>query len=255
MNRSLRRIFLRAVVLAAAVPFSASALQESGPSKAALAAGELYMRTLESAASAFAARDFATALDKLDMADQIQANIPDTWAMRGAVYAEQHQFDKAQDAFQLAARLNPGDFWAPYNLAELLLVEKKYAEAAAAFEKLTVYQGHEELVQFKIVFADLMQGKPDAAKPVLDAMKFPGKTPSYYFAHAAWGFAHKDKTEGTYWVNSALKIFGTEPCIPFYDTLVGEGWVAMRELDGSIPEPTQLFSMPAPTPEAGGLTP
>ena len=230
------------------------AVQETGPSEAALKAGEPYLRALQAAGIAYGNREFAKALDKLDVADQIQPDIPDTWMMRGAIYAEQHAFEKAGDAFEKANKLNPGDFWPPYNLAELLLLQKKYAEAAASFRGLTVYQGHEELLQFKIIFADLLAGKPDDAKPVLDAMKEPSDTPAYYFAHAAWGLAHKDEKEGNYWARAGLKVFGLPRCMPFYDALAGVGWLPMREADGSVPEPAELSTLPT-LPSAPSGTP
>ena len=239
---------MSAAVLAAALPFSTFAAQPAAPSKAALDAGTPYMRALIEAGAAYGDRDFTRALAKLDLADQIQPNIPDTWNMRGAIYAEQHAFEKAGDAFEKAAKLNPGDFWPHYNLAHLLLMQKRYDEAAAAFQKLSIYGGHDELVQFKIVLADLLDGKPDNAKPVLDAMKFPSDTPAYYFAHAAWGFAHKDQKEGNYWTASGLKIFGLAQCASFYDGLAGIGWVPTRKADGSIPEQTDLTALPAATP-------
>jgi tetratricopeptide (TPR) repeat protein len=228
----------------AAIPFSARALQDAEPSQAAKDAGQPYLRALAAAAAAFAQRDFPAALDKLDVADQIQPDIPDTWNMRGAIYAEQHAYEKAGDAFEKAGKLNPGDFWPPYNLAQLLLMEKKYGEAAAAFQKLTVYGGHEELVEFKIVFADLLAGKPEEAKPVLDAMKFPSDTAAYYFAHAAWGFANKDQKDGNYWTRTGLKVFGLQECMSFYDAMAGAGWVPMRGADGSVPQENTVSSLP-----------
>ncbi len=251
MNRIPRRRnfpITLAIFLAAAIPLPMFAVQPAAPSKAALAAGMPYLRALADAGVAYANRDFAKALDELDLADQIQPDVPDTWSMRGAIYAEQHAYEKAGDAFEKAGQLNPGDFWPPYNLAQLLLMQKKYAEASAAFQRLTVYGGHEELVQFKIVYADLLAGKPNDAKPVLDAMKFPSDTPAYYFAHAAWGFAGKDEKEGTYWVRSALKIFGLPICISYYDSLASAGWVDARLSDGSVPEKADLTSMPEATP-------
>ena len=239
------------MVLAVAVPFftlSAPAAQPAAPSKAALNAGMPYIRALAGAGVAYANRDFSKALDQLDIADQIQPDIPDTWNMRGAIYAEQHAFEKAEDAFEKAGKLNPGDFWPRYNLAQLLLMQKKFGEAAAAFQKLMIYGGHEELVQFKIVFADLLAGKPDEAKPVLDAMKFPSDTPAYYFAHAAWGFARKDEKEGNYWTGAALKVFGIGQTVSFYDSLAGVGWVGARGADGAAPARTDLTTMPGATP-------
>jgi tetratricopeptide (TPR) repeat protein len=255
LNRSLCRILVVLAILVAAVPFSSHAVQEAGVTKAARDAGPAYMRALESAAAAYAQRAFPQALEKLDQADQIAPNIPDTWYMRGAIYAEEHAFEEAEDAFEKAEKLNPGDFWPKYNLAELLLMQKKYGPAAEAFQKLEIYAGTEELVQFKIVFADLMQGKPDAAKPVLDGMKFPCDTPAYYFAHAAWGFAHKDQKEGNYWTRAGLKVFGEQKCIPFYDSMVGVEWLPMRNVDGSVPVPAELSTLPAATPGALDIFP
>ena len=244
---------LAAACALAAVPISTFASQPVAPSQAAQNAGMPYLRALAEAGAAYSSGSFDRALNKLDIADQIQPDVPDTWTMRGAIYAEQQAFDKAEDAFEKAATLNPGDFWAPYNLAELLLMQKKYGAAAAAFQKLTVYGGHDELVQFKIVFADVLDGKADDAKPVLDAMKFPSDTPAYYFAHAAWGFAHKDAREGNYWSATGLKVFGLERCISYYDALVGVGWLSVRNADGTVPERTELATMPAATPALGAV--
>jgi len=252
LNRSLCRILVVAAVIVTAIPLTSAtshAVQESGPSQAAMKAGPAYMRALESAASAYATRHFSVALEKLDMADQIQADVPDTWNMRGAIYAEQHAYEKAADAFEKANKLNPGDFWAPYNVAQLLLMEKKYAEAVAAFDKLSVYRGHEELVEFKLVFANVLQGKMDEAKRVLDTMKFPSDTPAYYFANAAWYYGKKDEKQGKYWTRAGLKVFGIERAVSFYDALAGVGLVPMRNADGSVPEPAQLTTLPTDTPE------
>jgi tetratricopeptide (TPR) repeat protein len=260
MYRSLlRAVLFVAVLLAAAIPFSTDAAQETGLSPAAQQAGDAYLRALSAAGAAYAQRDFAKALDKLDIADQIAPNIPDTWNMRGAIYAEEHAFEKAEDAFEKAGKLTPGDFWPQYNIAELLLMQKKFEPAAAAFEKLEVYGGHEELVQFKIVYADLLAGNGDAAKPVLDGMKFPCNTPAYYYAHAAWEFAHKDQKQGNYFTAAGLKVFGLRS-VSFYDALAQAGWVPMRSADGSVPESTDLTTLPGATPSLdvlpqGGATP
>jgi tetratricopeptide (TPR) repeat protein len=260
MKRSLFPILATAALLAAA-PFATHAThaaQETGLSQAAQDAGEPYVRALAAAGEAYSQRDFSKALDKLDIADQIAPNIPDTWNMRGAIYAEQHAFEKAEDAFEKAGKLNPGDFWPQYNIAQLLLMQKKYGPAAEAFQKLSVYGGHEELVQFKLVYANLLLGNPDAAKPVLDAMKFPCDTPAYYYAHAAWAFSHKDQKEGNYWTAAGVKVFGLERCVSFYDSLEQANWVPMRNTDGTIPMDQELSTLPSGTPgvelspQAGG---
>ncbi len=220
-------------------------------SQAAKDAGEAYVRTLAGAGAAFANHDYVLALEKLDVADQIQANVPDTWGMRGAIYAEEHAFEKAEDAFEKQQALLPGDFWPKYNLAQLLLMQKRYVPAGDAFAKLLLYRGHEELVQFKAVYAYLMGGKPDMAKPVLDGMKTPSDTPAYYFAQAAWAFAHNDKKEGDYWTRTSLRVFGLVRSVSFYDALVQAGWLPMRAADGSVPEEEGLSNLAAPIVKPG----
>jgi tetratricopeptide (TPR) repeat protein len=241
------RIFLAMALLGGATHFS-RATEESGASPTAIRAGESYLRTLETAGAAYAAGQLSNALDKLDVCDQIHANVPDTWNMRGAIYADQHEYDKARAAFEKASELNPGDFWPQYNIAQLLLVQKRYPEAVDALKKLSVYKGHEELVAFKIVYADLMQGKMDDAKATLDAMKTPSNTPAYYFAQAAWSFANKDEKNGNYFVDSGMKIFAPEKCVSFYDALVLAGWVPPRNADGSYPEHDTFSALPTFSP-------
>jgi len=249
----LKRLFCRSLACAAlfAIPLTTLAVQEAGPSKAALDAGDSYLHALQAAAQAFMSKDYSKALDKLDMADQIQPNIPDTWRMRGAIYAQERAYEKAEDAFEKESKLNPGDFWGPYNLAELLLLQKKYAEAAVAFQRLQIYRGHEELVQFKVVLAKCLDGKPQEAKPMLDSMKFPGDTPAYYFAHAAWAFATKDVKEGYYWCESGVRIFGQDQCLSYYDAMVGPKWMPMRNPDGTYPATSQSLALPSATPGDG----
>ena len=179
------------------------------------------------------------------MADQVHPDISDTWNLRGAIYAEQHDFQKAIEAFQKANKLNPGDFWPMYNIAELFLMEKKYPEAVATFQKLAIYRGQEELVQFKLVLANLLQGKNGDAKQVLDGMKFPSDTAAYYFANAAWSYANKDEKKGKYWTSAGLKVFGLGRCVSFYDSLVQAGWLPRRNADGTVPNLDHALALPA----------
>ena len=247
------RFLLSSLIAALAVlAFSgnlARAVQEAGPSEGAKAAGDTYLHALQRAAEAYARRDFQAALDRLDVADQIQPGLPDTWSMRGAIYAEQHAFEKAEDAFLNAKKADPRSFWPRYNLAQLLFMQKKFGPAAEAFAKLTGDKENGELAQFKEIISDLLQCDADKAKPVLDAMKFPSDTAAYYFAHAAWEFAHQDEKAGRGFVEDGLKIFGTEKCFPYHHALVEVGWIKKREA-ASAQAPG--LALPVSTPENPG---
>lgn len=222
------------------------ATEPAGASQAAREAGPVYLRALERAAAAYSQRDFPDALEKLDAAEQIQPGIPDTWSMRGAIYAEQRAFEKAEDAFDHASQLSPNAFWPRYNLAQLLFMQKKYGEAEAAFEKLVSDPDHRELVQFKLILLDLLQGNRDKAQTVLRSMKEPSDTAAYYFAQAAWEFSHQDRKQADYWVATGVKIFGIERCYSLYDALADIGWVAKRtaKMTGLPP-----LSLPMATPQ------
>jgi len=80
-------------------------------------------------------------------------------------------------------------------------------------------------VEFKVILTYVLEGDDARARAGLDAMKFPGDTAAYYFANAAWEFAHKEPDKGNNWVDRAIAIFGTERCAPFYDSLADFGWV------------------------------
>lgn len=244
----LPRLFLPLLLAAlfSLLPLLGRAVEPAGPTQAAREAGPEYLHALQRAGEAYARRDFPAALEGLDAAEQIHPEVPDTWSMRGAVYAEQRAYEKAEDAFTHAARLAPKGFWPRYNLAQLLFVEKKYGEAEAAFEKLLAGPGSQrELVQFKLVLLDLLQGKAGPAQKVLAAMKDPSDTVAYYFAHAAWEFAHDDQKQGKYWVMTGIKIFGLERSYPFYDALADVGWVKKRTA-GGVPAPAMTLPMATP---------
>ena len=221
------------------------ATEEAGASQQARDAGPVYLRALERAAVAYAQRDFPVALEKLELADQIHPGVQDTWSMRGAIYAEQRAYEKAEDAFDHASALAPENFWPRYNLAQLLFMQKKYAAAEAAFEKLGDDPQHRELVQFKLILLDLIQNNPGKASVVLQSMKEPSDTAAYYFAHAAWEFAHQNQREGQYWVVTGIKIFGLERCYSMYDALADLGYVSKRtaKMTGIPP-----LSLPMATP-------
>jgi len=201
----------------------------NGISRSALNAGPEYVKSIRAAATSFASRDFEAALRHLTDADKIKPGLPDADDVRAAVYAEQHRFDLARELLGKVLKSHPDYFWPKFNLAEILLMEKKPAEARAAFKKLPKLSGEVgEVIEFKIMLTYLLEGNDANAKEVLDHIKFPGDSAAYYFAHAAWDFAHNDPGKARGWMNSGLRIFGMTRCYSLYDTLVDMGWVEPR---------------------------
>lgn len=192
-------------------------------------AGPQYLRALRGASESYAARDFPAALRQLDEADAIKPGLPESLNLRGAVYTEQHQFDLARETFAKAIKVQPTAFWPKFNLAEISLMQKKTGEAREAFQKLRATGANGELVQFKIILTHLLDQDDASAQKALKQMKFPGDSAAYYFANAAWEFAHDNPGKGKDWMKSGIGIFGLSRCYSYYDSLADAGWVEKRE--------------------------
>jgi len=199
-------------------------------SKSSIKAGTVYMGLIRDAADAFIKRDFPTAEKKLDEADKIKPDLFDSICLRASIYAELREFPKAQLYYEKALTIQPNSFLPKFNLAEMLLMQKKFEEAQTAFEQLAVPPGRaRELVDFKIVLAALGKGNDARAREVLDHMKFPSDSGAYYYANAAWEFAHGKKDKANDWIQSGDSIFGHARNYSFYDSLADMGWVTARQ--------------------------
>jgi hypothetical protein len=76
---------------------------------------------------------------------------------------------------------------------------------------------------------------------------FPGDTPAYYYANAAWEFAHESPEEAKKWLGRADWTFGPEKSALFADSLYEIGW--MKRGESFHPE------VPKPEPAGGSNTP
>jgi hypothetical protein len=64
----------------------------------------------------------------------------------------------------------------------------------------------------------------EGAKTALAAIKFPTEGPAYYYAQAAWNFAHDNKSEGQNWVDKAQKVHPVETTAWFTQHIYKMGW-------------------------------
>jgi len=197
-------------------------------SPSSIKAGREYVNLLREAGILLARRDFPAVLSKLDAADNIKANLPDSLNIRGAVYLEMKEYAKANQFFEQALKIQPGAFWPKFNLAEINLLQKKSPEARAGFEAIRISGGYSELINFKIVETYLVEGSFEVAGEHVAKMKFPGDSAAYYFAHAAFELAQGKKEKGMEWVKSGEGVFGKARTSFFYDSLADLGWVESR---------------------------
>lgn len=224
------------LVFAIALSVNAQNSATAGFAKSTIKAGPVYMDLIRDAIEAFQKKDFAVAAAKLDEADKIQPGLFDSIRIRASIFAEKRDFPRAQELYEKALELQPNSVWPHFNLAEILLMQKKFTEAQDAFEKLMVPDQFKEEVDFKIIICYLGEVNDAKAKELIGKMKFPSDTGSFYFANAAWEFAHGNKAKGNEWIHSADSIFSPARNYMYYDTLADMGWVPARPAETANPQ-------------------
>lgn len=206
--------------------FASQLLQAAEPEKLSLA----FRERMIDAIMAYRKKDFASAAAKVEEAERVQPNTTAAANMRGAIAMETDQYEEARTSFERALTIDPDFFPARFNLCEIPFQQKEYSQAREMLLKLpTKDSAQSELVQYKIFMTYLLEKKEKEAEEVLEAIKFPSDTPAYYFAHAAWDFAHERRTEAEGWVKSASRIFKPHENLIYAETLEELGWLKRNQ--------------------------
>ncbi len=196
----------------------------------------------EQAQQALRQRDFVTARKLVEEADQAQPNQPATVNLRGEILMEQKQFAEAEAAFKKAAKLDPKFREAQYNLAQIPFKNKDYAKARERLEALLERtpggdkNQAAELMKFKIYMTLLLEGKESRAQAMMEQFQFTGDTPALYYAQAAWEFKHSNPEKAADWTASAKKIYSPALNSVFAEAFYDVGWMQGPET-ASAPEP------------------
>src|SRR5256885_5701811 len=190
----------------------------------------------EQAQQALRQRDFATARKLIDEADRAEPNQPATLNLQGEILMEQKEFEEAEAAFKKAAKLDPKFREAQYNLAQIPFKKKDYAKARERFEALYKQtpggdkNQAAELIKFKIYMTLLLEGKESRAQAMMEQFQFTGDTPALYYAQAAWEFKHSNPEKAADWTASAKKIYSPALNSVFADTFYDVGWMQSPEM-------------------------
>ncbi len=184
-----------------------------------------YVEVLRGAIQSFTARDLETASKQLDQADKMFPDTVYALNMRGAIAIEQKDFATGEKYVREALKKEPKFFPALFNLAEIPFVQKKYAEARKGFQELLDQDPTNELLQYRVFLTYLLEGNDEAAQKKLDEIKFPSNTAAYYYAHAAWEFAHGNAEKALSWVRSGDWVFPAYRNTNFADVLYDLGWM------------------------------
>ncbi len=181
----------------------------------------------------------ANALEKLNLAEELQPQSPIIPNARGSIYTAMRNFDKARECFNKAKEQSPDSFEPKFNLTELNYVQGKYADAEASFSKLLtdfpkIRQEVRHLIQFKVLVCQLKQDKVSEAETTKKAFTFMDDTPAYYFTQAAFAFQKNNKPDAQEWLTKAGTIFKLPDNAAYLDTLMEAHWIDSISVPESV---------------------
>jgi tetratricopeptide (TPR) repeat protein len=173
---------------------------------------------------------FDEALATLDQLEKASRPTLESVDLRGCIYLEQGKIDAAVKAFEDAHLIKYEAFAPRIHLADALLRQKKFGEARAQYEKLTEVKSPmwPDYARFGVLLCYLAEHDDEGARRVESAIVFPSGSPVYYYAQAAWAFAHGKEAEGKKWSASARKIFDPTKTLWFDRGLYQLGWVKKK---------------------------
>jgi predicted Zn-dependent protease len=181
---------------------------------------------IESVLADFDAKKNDEALTKLEVLQKKLPDDPLILNLIGSVYIKKKDFLAAESYFRKAIKKSPGFFPALYNIGEILFLEKKYTEARKHFQAMRGSDTRNELLQFKVVLCDLALHDTESAKKVMNAIKYPGDSPAWYYAHAAYESKAGNKKKAREYVAGAKYIFG--PKTSLFDETFEDAGISLK---------------------------
>jgi tetratricopeptide (TPR) repeat protein len=179
----------------------------------------------------FEKENFAGTHAILDRFEKSRGPTAESFDLRGCIYMEQGNFGGAVKAFEAAHSAEPSLFTPRLHAGDLFLRQKQYAEARAVYELLLkerkIVMSLERL-RFAIFLTYLGEQNENEARRALDAITFPTESPAYYYAQAAWAFAHAKNSDAENWIKSASKIFSPAKIAWFARPLYDLGWIKKK---------------------------
>src|SRR5260370_1183873 len=121
----------------------------------------------------------------------------------------------------------------------VLLVQIGFADQL--YQELKQLDPGSELLEFKLTLCALLAGEENRATAMVDIMKFPGKTPAYYYARAAIALKRGQKETAQKYLENVKKYYSDEECAYFAQSL--------KEIDFTAPKPSQPVKMPDQQPQ------
>jgi len=176
--------------------------------------------------------DLDGAIAKLTDAIAANPKMSSPYVFRASVYCQKKDWAHAEADFKSALALDPKNQVIEFNLVEVKFNQKQYDAARAGYEKLVNDSDMGDLAAYKVFLCDLLAGHDALAQKERDAFDTVRRTPSYYFANAAWDLYHKKIDSARGWLISASNIFPSAKITYYIVPLKDLGWLP-------IPPPTE----------------
>jgi Tfp pilus assembly protein PilF len=189
-------------------------------------AGEkAYEAAIRKATQALGAGNLAEADKQADIAAKLEPASAQTANLRGVIAVQRKEYENAANHFTQAIAADEKFYPAKLNLADVLLLQGKWGDARARYEELQQIDSKSELLQFKIVVADVLGDRQFQAAQLINDMTFPGSTPAYYFARAAVLLKQSQEKEAQQYFTNARKYYDEQQCAYYLRFLQQNGLV------------------------------
>ena len=150
--------------------------------------------------------------------------------LRGCVLMEQGKLDEAIKAFE-ASHKEDANWLGHLHLGDALRRQQKWDEARDAYRgalKETNILVINERLRFGVFITYLGAKDEEHARQTLERIPFPTESAAYYFAQAAWAFAHGSNKDAQNWVKRAEEIFPAKSTAWFSRHLFEFGWLKTK---------------------------
>lgn len=168
---------------------------------------------IESVLADFDQKKPDAALAKLETIEKKTPDDPLVLNLIGSAYTKKKDYLAGETYFRKAVKNSPNFFPAIFNLGEVFFLQKKYAEARDHFEMMRASDARHELLQFKLVLCDLALNETERAQRVMNTIKYPGDSPAWYYAHAAYENKMGNNKKAREYVAGARYIFGPKTAL------------------------------------------
>jgi len=189
-----------------------------------LAESKNYQTVITKASRDIAEGKLEDAVAQAALAQKLDPNNPETANLLGVIALQKKDYSEAVTQLNRAIARDPKFYAAKFNLADVLMIQGNYDQARAVLEELRQFDPNSEVVQFKVALTYILANQPEKASALIDEMQFPGKTPAYYYARAAfWLKRGLEKDAKQYSIN-AHKYYTNDECRYFVRVLQEMGF-------------------------------